>query len=268
MDSFAVGPLTFPTEPVLFLVAVVLAFSVGRWFARRIGISVERALWSVLFVGVASARLAFVVTYWSSYADSPWAVFNIRDGGMNTVLGITGAALMAALLAARNKAMRRAIAVSVLTGLTLWGGMIATLQVNRTSKLLPAIALFNLEGQTVALDTLKGKPVVINLWASWCPPCQREMPALQEAQKQHGNVVFVFANQGETAKAVHEYIGSKHLTLENVLLDQTGSIAMHVSAAGLPTTLFFDKHGELVDTRMGEVSQGSLAQRIKQLQAP
>lgn len=92
------------------------------------------------------------------------------------------------------------------------------------------------------------------------------MSVLKEAQRAHNDVVFVFANQGESAKAVQTYIGSADLLTINVLLDQRGAIAKHTGAAGLPTTLSFDKNGALVDTRVGELSEGSLAQRIESLQ--
>ena len=64
------------------------------------------------------------------------------------------------------------------------------------------LVLHSLAGEASALDDRKGKPFVINLWASWCPPCRREMPALIAAAKAHPEVRFVFANQGEDADTI------------------------------------------------------------------
>lgn len=68
-----------------------------------------------------------------------------------------------------------------------------------TAKTLSAVGaepLRTREGRPVLLTTLApGKPMVVNLWASWCPPCRREVPLLAKAQLQHGDVTFVFANQ-------------------------------------------------------------------------
>lgn len=87
-------------------------------------------------------------------------------------------------------------------------------------------------------------------------------------QKAHSDIVFVFANQGESDGIVRAYIQSQALRLENVLLDEEGAIAKQVGSAGLPTRLFFDRHRRLVDTRVGELSQGSLEQRLMKLQSP
>lgn len=225
-------------------------------------------MWSVLFVGLASARLAFVLVYWRSYASSPWTIFDIRDGGMNTTVGVAGAILMAVLLAVRHQAWRRPLLASLFSGLSLWVGMTTALDLSRPDTSLPAVVLPDLSGDQVALESFKGKPLVINLWATWCPPCRREMPVLQEAQKKHRDIAFIFANQGESPAVVRNYLGAAGLRLDNVLVDQAGSVAKHVGAAGLPSTLFFDRDGSLVETRVGELSSASLEQRLGILQRP
>ncbi|MFC7513696.1 prolipoprotein diacylglyceryl transferase family protein [Herbaspirillum sp. GCM10030257] len=268
MESFTLGPFALSSGLLLFFVTILLSFFVGDRVAKRYGTDIEVALWSILFVGIASARLAFVLVYWRSYVSSPWTIVDIRDGGMNTIVGISGAVLMAIVLVIKDRTRRRPILASLLTGLALWGGMTTALQAGRPATSIPEIVLPDLAGDRVSLRSLVGKPVVINLWASWCGPCRREMPVLQEAQKMHNDVVFVFANQGESSKVVRAYIDSESLRLENVLLDREGTIAKHAGSAGLPTTLFFDRHGKLVDTRVGELSRASLEQRLTQLQGP
>src|SRR3954447_23590812 len=71
----------------------------------------------------------------------------------------------------------------------------------------PDFTLKTADGQSVQLSTLRGRPVVINFWATWCGPCQREMPALQTASQQFGDqVTFVGVDQGETPQVVSDYI--------------------------------------------------------------
>ena len=75
-----------------------------------------------------------------------------------------------------------------------------------------------------------GTPTVLNLWATWCPPCRREMPVLQQAQGANPDVNFVFINQGEKADDIQGFIDRQGLTLRNVLVDerlQTGSALGH-----------------------------------------
>ena len=114
-----------------------------------------------------------------------------------------------------------------------------------------------------------GQPLVVNLWASWCPPCRREMPVLAAAQQRTSGVRFVFANQGEDAAAVLRYLAAsnKELQLSNVVFDPTAALGRAVGSKALPTTLFYDATGRLVDTHLGELSAASLASKLQPLRA-
>ena len=107
--------------------------------------------------------------------------------------------------------------------------------------------------------------MVVNLWASWCPPCRREMPVLAAAQQRETGVMFVFANQGEDAATAQRYLGDSALHLANVLLDSGTELGRTVGSTALPTTLFYDAGGRLVDTHLGELSAASLASKLNQL---
>lgn len=265
MESINLGPLAVPVRQALFLLACVIAFFIGHRLSRRRGTDVERGLWVTLAVGVASARIAFVVPYWQSYMANPLAILDIRDGGFSVIVGIVGAVLMAAILAFRNQPWRLPLLASVATGLTIWLGFTAALDLNKQGASIPNVTLSDLDGRNVAVKLLAGKPIVINLWATWCPPCRREMPVLRDAQQANPNVTFVFANQGETGEAVRAFLRAESLELRNILLDQGGSIPRQVGSLGLPTTLFYDSNGTLVDTRVGELSAATLAQRLESI---
>ena len=130
---------------------------------------------------------------------------------------------------------------------------------------LPPLAVQSLEGPTVSLASFQGKPTVVNLWATWCPPCRREMPVLEQAQVQRPDVNFVFLNQGESPDRVRSFLAAQNLPLRNVLLDVHGRAGIELGHRALPTTLFYDARGRLVDTRVGELSQASLGQRLSML---
>lgn len=232
------------------------------------GTDIERALWAILLVGIGSARLPYLFLYWQAYASKPWTIVDIRDGGLDVMNGVAAAILMAVVLGFRHQSWRRPLTASLLTVFTLWGGITLMLEAGKQPTSIPQIALMDIQGRSVPVDSFVGKPIVINLWATWCPPCRREMPVLRDAQKAHTDVVFLFANQGESPDAVRAYLGSESLQMENVLLDRAGVIAKHVGSFGLPTTLFFDRHGVLVDTRVGELSHATLEQRIKSMRTP
>ena len=134
-----------------------------------------------------------------------------------------------------------------------------------TGQELPALSFTSLEGGTVQLAELKGKPTVVNLWATWCPPCVREMPVLHQAQVDHPGVNFVFVNQGESAEKVGAWLQARKLPLRNVLMDRDGQTAAAFKQRALPLTLFFDAKGRLVSTRIGELLAATLTERLQNL---
>ncbi len=241
MEFINIGPLALPVRPALFILACIAAYIIGQRIARQQGTDIGRALRGILYVGIGSARLPFVFLYWETYASRPWTIFDIRDGGLAVSNGIAAAFLMAVFMGFRNRIWRRPLLASLLTISTLWGGMTLALEASKKPILVPQIVLLDNQGRSVSIDSFVGKPMVINLWASWCPPCRREMPVLRDAQKAHTDVTFLFANQGESLDAVHAYLESESLQLQNVLLDHAGVIAKHVGSFGLPITLFFDR---------------------------
>jgi thiol-disulfide isomerase/thioredoxin len=128
------------------------------------------------------------------------------------------------------------------------------------------LAVQRIDGAPAALSAFHGKPTVINLWASWCPPCRREMPAFAKAQASNPDVNFVFLNQGEAPPDVAQFLAQHAPALRNVLLDPAGEASRKLSNRGLPATLFLDAQGRLVDLRVGELSTASLAQRLEAIQ--
>jgi thiol-disulfide isomerase/thioredoxin len=261
------GPLALPAMPVILLLALGVGVLVGRRLAGSRHGEVENALYIVLLCSLLAARTAFIVRYWDSYRYALPDVLNIRDGGFLTWPGLLGG-VIATLFLLRTRLPKLALSASVCAGaLTACMGLGAAWIASRgeTEIKLPAETFETIDGTSLTLSALKGKPVIINLWASWCPPCRREMPVLQKAQAANPDVVFVFANQGENAQDVRDYLRSGHLDIVNVLLDTHGEIARYAHAKGLPTTLFFDTKGRLASSRVGELSRASLEQRLESI---
>jgi thiol-disulfide isomerase/thioredoxin len=113
---------------------------------------------------------------------------------------------------------------------------------------LPNIAFEDNKGRRLTLADFRGKIVLLNIWATWCPPCRREMPSLDRLQAKLGGadfeVVTVSIDQGDDALfLVEEFfseIGVKHL---RIYLDRTGSAARQLDALGLPVTILVDRGG-------------------------
>lgn len=266
MASLMVGPVSLPGELVLLVATVGLASVAAKLARRRLQADVEPSVWRVLWLALLVSRGAFVLDFAAMYVDSPWQVFNVRDGGWNAVAGWWGAWAATAWLVGRHPPQRRALVATLLVATAVWWGgdaLMARLDAQGPQRLvLPALQLGTLDAGEQSLADFAGRPVVLNLWATWCPPCQREMPALQRAQQRYPGVHFVFANQKEPREKVQRFLALKGLALNNVLLDDRGALAHHFQQRALPTTFFFDASGALVDTRIGELSDASIAQRL------
>lgn len=267
MAGITIGPFSFPAALLVVFGAVGIALAVGHAVSGPARGRAERLFWAVLAASVLAARAAFVARYWSAYSDAPLQALDMRDGGFDAVAGSVAGLAVAAILAWRNPAERKAVLAATLAGAVAWAGGNALAALAAPVRPLPDMTLSRLAGGDTNLRAFQGRPVVINLWASWCPPCRREMPALARAQRLHPEAVFVFVNQGEPADAVRRYLHDQGLALDNVLLDAEGRLAKETGSPGLPTTLFFGAGGRLVDQRVGELSSATLAQRLQALVA-
>lgn len=195
MNLFQWGYGTQTVQPILLVMAAIAAMAVGTWLARRQGTNLWYPLGTILFVGISSARLSFIMVYQEIYVSAPWTVLDLRDGGFNYVVGMLGAVIMTVLQAVRRHRWRMPLLATLLSGTVLWGAVAAVPSVQGKSVPLPDIVLSDLDGKAVPIASLGGKPMVVNLWATWCPPCRREMPILRDAQQENRDIVFVFANE-------------------------------------------------------------------------
>ena len=131
---------------------------------------------------------------------------------------------------------------------------------------LPEAPLTTLAGEPTNLTALAaGKPTVVNLWATWCPPCRLELPYLAAAQRRDSAINFVFVDQGEDAATVQRYLSGAHPGLANVMLDAGSKLGREIGSSGLPITLFFDRSGRMVDTHLGALSPALLEAKLTRL---
>ncbi|WP_418314847.1 redoxin family protein [Piscinibacter sakaiensis] len=265
--AFALGPLVLPHALLLLFAAVVVSLQVGKRIGGKLGLDVEPSLWGALLAALVVARLAFVLQYHEAYLEAPLGIIDIRDGGWNALAGIVGGWLFILWRGRTRPAHQKPLRRAALAGTALWlAGTLALVMLPQAALRLPALDLSALDGSPVRLDSFRGQPTVVNLWATWCPPCVREMPMLQQAQQKNPAVHFVFLNQGESATQVEAWLAKQQLPLRNVLIDQQASAAAALGHKGYPTTLFFDADGQLVASRVGELSSATLLDNLKLLQ--
>lgn len=263
MLSVTLGPLTMALNHLLMLAALAIACVVGWAVARRGGQSPESALFNLFLLGVLGARVTFVLAYWPMYRDELLQIIDIRDGGFLLWGGLLAIVLGTLWQGWRQPGLRRPLGWALASGGVFW--VLASLGSHLYSKgtELPQLTLRTASGQSMALHDYRGKPLVINIWATWCPPCRREMPVLQQAQHEYPHVTFLFVNQGETPENVSTFLATTGLSLTHVLFDGAGQLAQRVGSMALPTTLFYGADGRLVGSHLGELSRASLSHALQ-----
>nr|WP_315846517.1 TlpA disulfide reductase family protein [uncultured Achromobacter sp.] len=267
--ALRIGPLVIPSEFAVLLVAAAVGLLAARLLNRHRDQAHDlgTALWRALLVGLLVARLGFVWQYREHYLPDPIKILDLRDGGWAGLAGLAAAWSYSLFAVVRRHAPRAALLGAVALASVVWvGGGRWLAPTPQAQPELAALAVQRLDGAPAALSAFHGKPTVINLWASWCPPCRREMPAFAQAQTAHPDVNFVFLNQAETPPDVAQFLAQHAPSLRNVLLDPAGEASRKFSNRGLPATLFLDAQGRLVDLRVGELSTASLAQRLEAIQ--
>ena len=266
--TLQIGPLALPMAPLLFLAAAALGLYAGKRIGLRSGVDAEAAVLGVLLIGLVAARLGFVWEWRAAYLRHPLDILDLRDGGYAPGAGMAAACLYALFRVQRQRALRNPLAAAALTTLVAWAtGTLAIGAFSPNAVTLPPLSLSAIDGREVSLSAFAGRPTVVNLWASWCPPCRREMPVLGRAQAASRDVDFVFINQGETPERVLRYLQDESLDLRNVLLDAAGTAGRAFDQQALPATLFFDARGRLVSARIGALSEATLAAGLAQLRS-
>lgn len=130
----------------------------------------------------------------------------------------------------------------------------------------PAFTLSDLSGKDITLSGYKGKPVVINFWATWCIPCRNEMPELEKLYRERKaeGLEVVLVNVKESLSVVDKYINKNGFTFK-VLLDSKGDTYRAYQVFGLPSTYFIDKEGTIRYSYMGELTWGITKMGLKSI---
>ena len=120
-----------------------------------------------------------------------------------------------------------------------------------------------LSGQAQRLSELKGRPVVINFWATWCGPCKAEMPLLNRMSREYpDDLVVLGVNYAESVEVVEGFVTGEGITFP-ILLDEAGHVADLYIVRSYPTTFFVDAEGVLRAQHIGLLSEDLLVRYLE-----
>lgn len=125
-----------------------------------------------------------------------------------------------------------------------------------------------LAGEDLSLESLRGRPVIVNFWATTCAPCIREMPALADTAKNNADegLVVVGVNYGESVAQIQRFIDAFEIELGfPIMLDSRGEIGRAFKVVVFPTTYFIDRNGVIQYRRLGELEEDHVTEGLARI---
>tara|TARA_R100000935_G_scaffold16322_2_gene32512 strand:+ start:6379 stop:7173 length:795 start_codon:yes stop_codon:yes gene_type:complete len=261
MTGLQLGPFVFGADRVIALVAA-LSFLTCLWLWNRLDRRRNLHGTAVIVGWLVAARAGFVISHWDVYAAHPLDILAVWQVGFLPAAGLAGVGVVILFTVVRE--WRNALPLMMATGVAaLAAGITPHLLPAGGASNLPHMSFANIDGAQTLLPGDDARPLVVNLWATWCPPCRREMPMMMQVAKDTPDARIVFANQGETLTDVRRFLEVQNLKGDGVLQDPNMDLMRHFEALGLPTTLFFDADGNLTEAITGEVSRAALTAGIQ-----
>lgn len=263
MNAVSFGPLVMDGSRFSVILAMFV-FLVGTGIlSKKIDERFNNWAWVTLIFTLIGARAGHVILNWASFSQEPMRIFSVWQGGFYWLGALIGLAFSFLFVLKNYKQCLWAL-TPVLAALFVWNS--TNMLTNPTQALSAPEQVFEAyQGEGFSLASAKGRPQIVNLWASWCPPCRREMPMMAEMAASNDAVDFVFANQGEGRAAIRKYLSSEELELPRLLMDQFSDLSRHYGAPGLPATLFIGADGVLKNAHLGEISREVLQEKIDRL---
>src|SRR5690625_3049526 len=229
MAAIELGPLVLSTPRFVAILGAV-AFLVAAQIRGRRDDSLTDWAWTGLILFILGARLGFVIENLGVYLQEPLTILFVWQGGFSPLWGFALATAYTLLRAPVRRAVGSQVWGVAAVGLATWGVTLLLLTpANAGDVRLPAVPVFSLDREETTLDQIAGgRPVVVNLWAPWCPPCQRETPMMVDVAEGEQDVAFALVDQGSPVDDVTDFLGERRLQAFHVYLDPRTAIASEV----------------------------------------
>lgn len=266
MNAIALGPLLISLPRLYAFGCALLLLLCARGLLGLPRPAQQRWFAGLIIVWLVGARTGHILLHLDSYSAAPLEALKVWQPGYHGLWGM-GAGLVWTVwsLRARLLAMGGAMALLIAAS-SLWLVLVTLAPLGNTFAVnqLPDITLEDVDGNQIHLPTLAqdNERIIVNLWATWCPPCLREMPLLEEAAQRDG-VGVVVANQGEDLLPMVRYLDEQQLDFRYALRDPNQQLMVLFAAPGLPTTVLFDGQGNTLDVHVGELTRAHLGRWLE-----
>lgn len=304
LDVISIGPLLIKTTTIIYILAGVLGYGAILYRLRRepslrkhIAEIISSAAILALFTWKFSYALFNPLKVW----ENPASLLYFSGGDAGVWLGGLAAAVYMAVqirkrqlpardvleavflsvVAAQSPQMKKWVAVFGIVGLIVWGfldnGGTSLLPAQETAQgerkvglnqgeLAPDFELRTLDNTPIRLSELRGQKVIVNLWATWCPPCRAEMPDMQEfyEQEKENGVTILGVNLIETEQgpeSVDAFLKEYGITFP-VVLDQGKHISQQYQAISIPTSYVIDTEGVVQYKMIGPLTKEMMEKMI------
>ncbi|HSP30493.1 MAG TPA: TlpA disulfide reductase family protein, partial [Halomonas sp.] len=220
MNAIALGPLLISLPRLYAFGCALLLVLCARWLLGLPRSVQQRWLTGLIIIWLIGARAGHILLHLDSYSAAPFEALKVWQPGYHGLWGMAAGLVWTAwTLRARVLAMGGAMAMLVAAS-SLWLVAVTLAPLGNTFAVseLPDITLEDVDGNEVHLPALAAdnERIIVNLWATWCPPCLREMPLLEEAAQREG-VSVVVANQGEDLLPMVRYLDEQQLDFRYAL---------------------------------------------------
>ena len=249
-SAIVIGPMMLAVDRGLAVLCIAIFLGLAALAERFVVPKVSPAATTAVVAGLIAARIGYVAAHWSTYAEAPLSMFAVWQGGFSATVGIFGAATIIAVRLGRTRALAAAGSALAISAAT-WFTFMAFIPPVNYGPFPSGISLVSLTGKPVGLDSFRGRPFVVNLWATWCGPCRRELPMLAEAASHKGSVPILLVNQGETPDMVAGFLGRERLGTAHVALDPDRVLSRAFETVGYPATAFVAADGTIVQVQLG-----------------
>ena len=252
-DGLKLGSLVIEWGRLSFVLGV-FAFSI--LMERSKDLKFKQVVMPILLAYVIAGRFGYALEHFNSISLE---LLDPRKGALSWYWGLAGALAVAVW---KSRASLLPIASrGVLAGLISLTPLLfkPNLEQSKPVQINTSFQRLKIDGtlENVAWNKLE-RPMLINVWATWCGPCRSEMPLLSSAAKNGANIVFVNAN--ENANAIQKYLQTENLQISS-LLDQ-GSLQRAFQVIGLPTTVLIGKNNEILERKFGALDAATLADLV------